>query len=150
MTLKILLTIIPLILFVLTNYDVSAQENTDENESSESAIVEWIKRTSEGSDRGKYDLEQIQLVINEIQLSFNTNLILIDFTLENNGDETIPLRGGEILDLRTFDPKKYEAEAKRHAPDFNFGYEYLIPEIVQSQFTNVDFAKKMSKTKSLC
>jgi len=79
------------------NYDVSAQENTDENESSESAIVEWIKRTSEGNDMGKYDLEQIQLVINEIQLSFNTNLILIDFTLENNGNETIPLGGGKYL-----------------------------------------------------
>jgi len=143
---KILLTITPLILFVLlTNYDVSAQENTDENESSESAIVEWIKRTSAGSDIRNYDLKQIQLVINEIQLSFNTNLILIDFTLENNGNETIRLSGGEILDLRTFDPKKYEAEAKRRAPDFNYGYEYLIPEIVQSQFANVDFAEKCQR-----
>ena len=80
----------------------------------------------------KCELEDYSVYLNELlgTLKFN---------------KTIRLFGGEILDLRTFDPIKYETKAKRQAPNFDNSYEYLIPDRIESQFDSVDFANQCER-----
>jgi len=115
-----------------------------QNENKNSAIMEWMNQNPvDKYHSGQYDLVLISLTINEVLVS-ESNLILINFTLENNNDKTIYLKGG-VLDLRTFDPIKFESEARTSAPEFNYAYDPLIPERAQTQYANIDFVKKCQR-----
>ena len=142
-------SLIPLILSIgivpILFDDVSAQEDSKENERKESAIVEWNKDISRRIDVKNFDLEKTHLVINEIQILSKPKLILIDFILENNGNKTIHLFRSGSLEIRTFDPIKYEQEPRRKSPSFENSYEYLIPERIKWEFDNIDFTNRCER-----
>ena len=142
---RILFVLVGISLTLIGSSVFSQHITAEESNSPKSAIVDWMERTSSVGNTGNYDLNQIQLKINEIQLSHTPKLILVDFTLENNNVEKILLRGGAVIDLRTFDPIKFESEPKRQAPNFDNSYNYLIPEKIESGFGNVDFANKCER-----
>jgi len=91
-----------------------------------------------------FDLAAVDLEILDIQATQlgGPALVQIDYSLTNNGETPIRFAGKEVLDLRSFDPQRYQYEVRIRAPNFDTSFEYLTTSNLELKYPELDVGKE--------